>query len=136
MIYSVSRDAWVRPKSLIGGLLARLQMAKMMPAALRAAMSKLRVMLGRHPRFDDAEWFELQLDPATAKARYGVDLPGFPDEATQITFTGSHGRPNLEEAFSFYLHARAVSGIHKLRGRLMYEGPVRLNAVYKTGTQR
>jgi 2-polyprenyl-3-methyl-5-hydroxy-6-metoxy-1,4-benzoquinol methylase len=85
----------------------------MMPA-LRAAMSKLRVILGRHPHIDTAEWFELQFHPATAKVKYGIDLPGFPDDATQITFTGLCGRPNLEQAFNFYLQALAISGIDKL----------------------
>lgn len=63
---------------------------------------------------DDAEWFELQFDPARARTKYGIALPAFPNDATQISFTGMCGRPNLEEAFSFYLHARAVSGIGNL----------------------
>jgi 2-polyprenyl-3-methyl-5-hydroxy-6-metoxy-1,4-benzoquinol methylase len=63
---------------------------------------------------DDVEWFELQFDPARAQEKYGIILPAFPDDATQISFTGMCGRPNLQQAFNFYLHARAVSGIGKL----------------------
>jgi 2-polyprenyl-3-methyl-5-hydroxy-6-metoxy-1,4-benzoquinol methylase len=63
---------------------------------------------------DDAEWFELQFDPARAKAKYGIALPGFPDDATQITFTGMCGRPNLQQAFIFYRYARAISGVGEL----------------------
>ena len=64
---------------------------------------------------DDAEWFELQFDPARARAKYDIILPSFPDDATQISFTGMCGRPNLQQAFSFYLYVRSVSGIDKLR---------------------
>jgi 2-polyprenyl-3-methyl-5-hydroxy-6-metoxy-1,4-benzoquinol methylase len=64
---------------------------------------------------DDAEWFELQFDPARAKEKYDIILPSFPDDATQISFTGRCGRPNLQVAFGFYLYARSVSGTDKLR---------------------
>jgi 2-polyprenyl-3-methyl-5-hydroxy-6-metoxy-1,4-benzoquinol methylase len=63
---------------------------------------------------DDAEWFELQFAPERAKADYGIDLPGFPNDATQISFTGMCGRPNLQQAFSFYLAALAISGVGKI----------------------
>jgi 2-polyprenyl-3-methyl-5-hydroxy-6-metoxy-1,4-benzoquinol methylase len=65
-------------------------------------------------KIDDAEWFELQFDPARAKAQFGIALPGFPDEPTQISFTGMAGRPNLQQAFSFYSYARDVSGLDRL----------------------
>ena len=85
-------------------------------APLRALARALK--LNSEPKapamIDDAEWFELQFDPAGAKAKYGIILPSFPDDATQISFTGMCGRPNLQQAFSFYLYVRSVSGIDKL----------------------
>jgi hypothetical protein len=59
----------------------------------------------------DEEWFELQFDPSEAKLKYGIQVPEMPDEATQISFTGMAGRPNIEQAFAFYRFARGASGI-------------------------
>jgi len=69
---------------------------------------------GQRSKIDDAEWFELQFQPEIAKSKYGIDVPGFPTDTIQITFTGLAGRANLEQAFKFYLLARDAAALDKL----------------------
>lgn len=61
----------------------------------------------------DDEWFEAQFDPTATKARYGIEIPSFPSDHSQITFTGMSGRDNLRQAFSFYNYVKQAASIDK-----------------------
>jgi hypothetical protein len=63
---------------------------------------------------DDQAWFELQFDPAEALKSYGIVLPALPPDEVQLGFTARAGRKNLEQAFSFYQHVCAVTGIREV----------------------
>lgn len=49
----------------------------------------------------DAEWIEANLNPSNARGK-GLKTPDLPPPEVQERFTGSSGRPNLEQAFEFY----------------------------------
>jgi GT2 family glycosyltransferase/predicted nucleic acid-binding Zn-ribbon protein len=64
--------------------------------------ANLAVAGAKTSQIGDEEWFELQFRSNDALRRYGIALPGLPSDDVQRSFTGSCGRANLEEAFSFY----------------------------------
>jgi SAM-dependent methyltransferase len=69
--------------------------------------------MGSKVKVNDAEWFEIQFNPAVAREKYGIVLPTIPADDVQVGFTGLTGRNNLEQAFNFYLYARSISQINK-----------------------
>jgi Methyltransferase domain len=58
----------------------------------------------RVPKIKDDDWFDLQFNPELAVRDYGIALPLLPSDDVQLGFTGLCGRPNLQQAFSFYRH--------------------------------
>ena len=68
----------------------------------------------RQADIDDETWFELQLKPEQALQRCGVALPDLPPDEVQRAYTGRAGRTNLEQAFGFYRHVCALTGIREI----------------------
>lgn len=66
------------------------------------------------PRIDDALWFELQFRPEEALRTHGIALPELPPDEIQLGFTAKSGRPNLEEAFSFYRYVCAITKLQSI----------------------
>jgi methyltransferase family protein len=70
--------------------------------ATRAAGAILRGI--KVPKLSDDEWFALQFESDRSLRSYGIALPRLPSDDVQVGFTGLCGRPNLQQAFSFYRH--------------------------------
>jgi SAM-dependent methyltransferase len=64
-------------------------------------------------KIDDDEWFELQFSPDLALRKYGIGLPALPSDDVQLGFTGQCGRPNLQQAFSFYRYVSSACQINQ-----------------------
>lgn len=55
----------------------------------------------------------LQFEPELAAQR-GIPIPGIPSDHHQVSFTGMSGRPNLEQAFSFYKYAHKAAKLDEV----------------------
>jgi len=64
---------------------------------------------------DDKTWFELQFKPDEALQKFGLVLPTLPPDEVQQGFTGICGRPNLQQAFSFYQYVCVACRLADIR---------------------
>jgi SAM-dependent methyltransferase len=65
-------------------------------------------------KIGDDDWFELQFNPELALQRYGIALPRLPSDDVQLGFTAQCGRPNLQEAFSFYRYVISTCRLEQI----------------------
>jgi hypothetical protein len=62
----------------------------------------------------DDTWFELQFRPQAALKYTGIPVPTLPPDEVQMRFTGSMGRNNLRQAFSFYKYTCSVCNLKQI----------------------
>lgn len=55
----------------------------------------------------DQQWLELLLDPQESSKPLGLDIPRLAPDEVQKAFTGSTGRPNLEQAMAFFQYVKS-----------------------------
>lgn len=68
--------------------------------------SKCDDFLKKFGGVSDKEWFELMKRSVDDRDIDGIQFPGFPEEAIQAQFVGSHGKVALNEAFNFYTEVK------------------------------
>ena len=79
------------------------------PDSLRATIEALRREgAGTLARLTDPEWLELNCAVAADSNPLPALLPDVPRDAVREIFSARGGRVDFEEAFAFYLHARAL----------------------------
>ncbi len=57
----------------------------------------------------DQQWLEVLIKGIKQPIVDGVELPGFPSDEIQRTYTGSSGEPTLREAFDFYCRVKGYT---------------------------
>jgi len=60
-------------------------------------------------KLDDGAWLDMLIKSISVPRIDGVDFPGFPPEAVQITFNGNANESSLREAFKFFVLTKKYS---------------------------